>query len=130
MKFKNEKFYRNWVEDGKVVSEPRDLDQLKRQMLGDVRRTAHSLLSDSDWMVIREQEGGSAPSEEWKLWREAVRAECNRQETQINEANDVEALAAIVSEWSLNPDELEARARHEAEREKIEAEGRGDDGGE
>ena len=119
LKFKNEKFYRNWVEDGKVVSEPRDLDQLKRRMLGDVRRNAHSLLSDSDWMIIRETEGGPAPSEDWKLWREAVRAECNRQEVQVSEANDVEALAAIVSEWPMSPDALEAQARHEAERKKI-----------
>lgn len=122
LEFKDERFYRNWVEDGAVRSEPRDLDQLKRKMLGDVRRTAHSLLSGSDWMIIRETEGGAAPSDDWKEWREAVRAESNRQEQQIASANDVEVLSVIVSEWPLNPDELEARARHEAERERVEKE--------
>ena len=116
LKFKNEKFYRNWVEDGKVVSEPRELDGLKRRMLGDVRRNAHSLLSGSDWMVVRSAEGGGMPSEDWSEWRSDVRAECNRQEGQIDEAEDVEALANIVQNWPTNPDNIAEQERIEAER--------------
>lgn len=116
LQFKDERFYRNWVEDGKVVSKPRDLDQLKRQMLADCRRVAHAMLSGSDWMVIRREDVGDPIPSEWQTWRELVRYESTRQEQQINEAKDVEALANIVPNWPMSPDDEAMKAYHEAER--------------
>ena len=46
-------------------------------------KAAKSLLSESDWMVVREAEGGTALPSTWKTYRAAVRTKCNERQTQI-----------------------------------------------
>ena len=53
------------------------------------------ILAPSDWRVIREQETGSAMDSGWKTWRASVRTKCNSMQTQIDNASDVDALAAL-----------------------------------
>jgi hypothetical protein len=53
------------------------------------------LLAPSDWRVVREQETGSAMDSGWKTWRAAVRTKCNSMQTQITNAANVDALAAL-----------------------------------
>ena len=53
------------------------------------------ILAPSDWRVIREQETGSAMDSGWKTWRAAVRTKCNSMQTQITNAANVDALAAL-----------------------------------
>ena len=53
------------------------------------------LLAPSDWRVIREQETGNAMDSDWKTWRASVRTKCNSMQTQIDNASDVDALAAL-----------------------------------
>ena len=53
------------------------------------------LLAPSDWRVVREQETGSAMDSDWKTWRAAVRTKCNSMQTQITNAENVDALAAL-----------------------------------
>ena len=53
------------------------------------------LLAPSDWRVIREQETGSAMDSGWKTWRANVRTKCNSMQTQITNAANVDALAAL-----------------------------------
>ena len=53
------------------------------------------LLAPSDWRVVREQETGSAMDSDWKTWRAAVRTKCNSMQTQITNAANVDALAAL-----------------------------------
>tara|TARA_Y100000310_G_scaffold338667_1_gene429041 strand:- start:1001 stop:1480 length:480 start_codon:yes stop_codon:yes gene_type:complete len=101
--FKDKRWYDNRVVDGEVISTPKDLDGLKKKMVTDAKKTAHNLLSVSDWMVIREADIDTPVAQDWAEHREAVRAESNRQEEQIAAAADVEALAAIVSNWPKNP---------------------------
>jgi len=52
-------------------------------------------LAPSDWRVIKEQETGSAMDSDWKTWRAAVRTKCNSMQTQITNAANVDALAAL-----------------------------------
>ena len=52
-------------------------------------------LTPSDWRVIREQETGNAMDSDWKTWRAAVRTKCNSMQTQITNAANVDALAAL-----------------------------------
>ena len=54
-----------------------------------------SILAPSDWRVIREQETGSAMDSGWKTWRANVRTKCNSMQTQITNAANVDALAAL-----------------------------------
>jgi len=53
------------------------------------------ILAPSDWRVVREQETGSAMDSGWKTWRAAVRTKCNSMQTQITNAANVDALAAL-----------------------------------
>jgi hypothetical protein len=53
------------------------------------------ILAPSDWRVIKEQETGSAMDSDWKTWRAAVRTKCNSMQTQITNAANVDALAAL-----------------------------------
>ena len=54
-----------------------------------------SILAPSDWRVIKEQETGSAMDSGWKTWRASVRTKCNSMQTQIDNAANVDALAAL-----------------------------------
>ena len=113
--FKDKRWYNNRVVDGEVISTPKDLDGLKEKMIGDAKRTAHNLLSGSDWMVIRETEADVATPQDWADYRVAVRAESNRQEEQVAQANDIDALASITtSNWPENPDQKAKREAQEA----------------
>jgi hypothetical protein len=113
--FKNEKFYYNSVEDGVVTSTPKDLDGLKRRMTGDANRTAHQMLSGSDWMVVRQQEAGVGLLPQWSEYRTEARAEANRQCEQVEEATSIESLMAITANWPEDPDYVAERERRDAE---------------
>ena len=52
-------------------------------------------LQATDWMVIREQEGGTAVPSDTTTQRAAVRTKANAMCTQIDGAADVDALAAL-----------------------------------
>ena len=52
-------------------------------------------LQPTDWMVIREQEGGTAVPSDTTTQRAAVRTKANAMCTQIDGAADVDALAAL-----------------------------------
>ena len=68
------------------------LKTIKKKMIDE---QCAGLLQSSDWRVIREQETGSAMDSDWKTWRAAVRTKCNSMQTQITNAANVDALAAL-----------------------------------
>jgi len=53
------------------------------------------LLAPSDWMYIKAGEEGVSMDSGWKTWRASVRTKCNSMQTQIDNAADVDALAAL-----------------------------------
>ena len=54
-----------------------------------------SVLAPSDWRVIKAKETGGTINSGWKTWRAAVRTKCNSMQTQIDDAANVDALAAL-----------------------------------
>ncbi len=56
---------------------------------------AGSLLQNTDWMVIRAAEGGTAVPGATTTWRAAVRTKANSMQAQIDGAANVDALAAL-----------------------------------
>ena len=68
---------------------------LKPQHKAVINSQAGSILSDTDWMVIREADGGTAMPSNIKTWRASVRTKANSMCTQIDNAADVDALAAL-----------------------------------
>ena len=68
---------------------------LKPQHKAAINAQAAGNLSPTDWMVIRAQEGGTAVPSGTTTKRAAVRTKANSMCTQITNAADVDALAAL-----------------------------------
>ena len=68
------------------------LKTIKKKMIDN---QCAGLLAPSDWMVIKATETGGTMDSGWKTWRASVRTKCNSMQTQIDNASDVDALAAL-----------------------------------
>jgi hypothetical protein len=71
-----------------------------------INSQAAGLLQGTDWMVIREAEGGTAVPSATTTWRAAVRTKANAMQVQIDGAADVDALAALYAYTYADPDDL------------------------
>jgi hypothetical protein len=71
-----------------------------------INQQAGGLLQDTDWMVIRATEGGTAVPSDITTWRAAVRTKANAMQVQIDGAADVDALAALYVYTYADPDDL------------------------
>ena len=65
---------------------------LKTEMAALVNSQAASILAQTDWMHIREGDGGTAMPADWKTYRAAVRTTANAKETEIDALADVAAI--------------------------------------
>ena len=79
----------SWVKDD--VKTP-GLKTIKKEMIDN---QCAGLLAPSDWRVVRATETGGTMDSGWKTWRASVRTKCNSMQTQIDNASDVDALAAL-----------------------------------
>ena len=91
-----------WVDDdGKAIID--DItgkqgvtDGLKTIHIQQTKQTANSLLSPTDWMVIRAAEDSSkAVASKYTTYRAAVRTACANIETKINDASDMAGFMAL-----------------------------------
>ena len=76
-------------EDGNVT---RGLKYNHKQV---INQQAGGMLSNTDWYVIREADGGTAVPSDITTHRAAVRTKANEMCTAIDDAADVDALAAL-----------------------------------
>ena len=60
-----------------------------------INSEAGGLLQDTDWMVVRAAEGGTAVPSATTTWRAAVRTKANAMCTAIGNAANIDALAAL-----------------------------------
>jgi hypothetical protein len=86
---------------GAYNSTPRDLDQLKLNFIMEQKTTARSLLSESDWYVLREAEGGAGVPADFRDYRVSVRTIADARCAEIYAAASVEALEALVKAPAL-----------------------------
>ena len=82
------------IREGEDVGDvaTRGLTYLKKQMIDN---KCAGLLTPSDWRVVKATETGGTMDSGWKTWRASVRTKCNSMQTQIDNASDVDALAAL-----------------------------------
>ena len=85
---------KGYIPDGEDVGDvaTEGLKTIKKRMIDN---QCAGLLAPSDWMVIRATETGGTMDSGWKTWRASVRTKCNSMQTQIDNASDVDALAAL-----------------------------------
>ena len=68
------------------------LKTIKKRMIDN---QCAQLLAPSDWMATKAFEEGGDVESGWKTWRASVRTKCNSMQTQIDNAANVNALAAL-----------------------------------
>ena len=97
--------------DGETVisyaTTDRDVDQLKVGMKAKVKSMASSTLGHSDWMRVREEDGGTTMPADWKTYRSDVRAMSNTKEAEIDALTDLDAIKVYDEadgSWPNDPD--------------------------
>ena len=85
--------------DGLIPSD-KDVGDVKVEGLKTIKKRSidnqcAGILQPSDWRVIRAKETGGTMNSGWKTWRASIRTKCNSMQTQIDNASDVDALAAL-----------------------------------
>ena len=68
------------------------LKTIKKRMIDN---ECAGILAPSDWMYIKAGEEGGTMDSGWKTWRASVRTKCNAMQTQIDNAANIDALAAL-----------------------------------
>ena len=92
-----------WTEQDKtdgLIREGEDVGDVATEGLKTIKKRmidnqCAGLLAPSDWMVIKATETGTTMDSGWKTWRASVRTKCNSMQTQLDNAADVDALAAL-----------------------------------
>lgn len=102
----DQRFYWGYDSEGNLI--PKDHTQLVEQWANQTRQTANSLLSPSDWMIVREVDNGIPVDPDWKTWRETVRLAAGSKVFEINATTTTAELAAYItgpdySAWPLDP---------------------------
>lgn len=103
----DQRFYFGYDQDGKLI--PKDHAELVKLWIANTRQTANTLLSPTDWQVVREADNGTAMDPAWKSWRESVRLAANEKVLHIGTTNDTPELAAYITGdtynvWPNDPD--------------------------
>jgi hypothetical protein len=102
----DERFYWGYDAEGHLI--PKDHAQLVEQWTAQTRTTANSLLSPTDWIIIREADNGKAADPVLKTWREEIRLAAGTKVTAINATANTDALAAYITgadypAWPVDP---------------------------
>ena len=79
---------------GTYATTEKAVADLKADMKESVKSIASSSLVGSDWMHLREGDGGTAMPADWKTYRAAVRTSSNTKETEIDALADMDAVKA------------------------------------
>ena len=87
------------IDDGEAPAGA-DTNTVKQEGLKTIKKRmidnqCAGLLAPSDWRVVKATETGGTMDSGWKTWRASVRTKCNSMQTQIDNASDVDALAAL-----------------------------------
>ncbi len=95
-----------WTEDGQPIW--KDHAQLVEQWTQQTRATANSLLTPTDWIIIREADNGKAADPVLKTWREEIRLAAGSKVYEIEHTADTPALVAYLTgpdypAWPADP---------------------------
>jgi len=102
----DQRFYWGYDAEGNLI--PKDHAQLVEQWTATTRQTANSLLSPTDWIIIREADNGKAADPVLKTWREEIRLAAGSKVYEIGQTADTDALAAYITgadypAWPVDP---------------------------
>jgi hypothetical protein len=81
--------------DGTWASTPKPVEEVKAQLLAQVRTSAGLLLAPTDWMIVRKAETGTEVPADVAAWRALVRDHSNALEAKITTAKDISELEIL-----------------------------------
>ena len=87
-------YYYGWNSDGDALL-PKPLAELQSSKVSDSKQTSASMLSGTDWYVVRKTETGVAIPAEIIAYRTAVRTNYASLKTAINNVSDIAGLQAL-----------------------------------
>ena len=76
---------------------PKSISTLKPLWIKYQKDTANKLLADTDWLIVRKAEAGTAVPSDTTTYRTAVRTDCKEREDKITACSDTEALANLIN---------------------------------
>ncbi len=80
------------------VGKPKTIADLKTKWIDIQKSTAGTLLSKTDWMIIRKEEADTAVPSATQTYRTAVRDQCKKREDQITACTTTDELAALIGD--------------------------------
>jgi len=96
----DDRFY-TWTQnpDGTVNKTARPIDDVKLSFKSQVKLQQGSFLTQTDWVIIRKADAGTAVPSDIQTWRDAIRAKATEMEEAIDNAADADALVALFLVW-------------------------------
>lgn len=91
----DQRFYWGYTTSGTLI--PKDHAGLVEEWNGTTAQTANSLLTPTDWMVIREADNGTVMPSGLKTWRQDIRYACENKVTMIDLTTTTEELANYIT---------------------------------
>ena len=91
----DQRFYWGYTASGTLI--PKDHTQLVSQWTDTTRHTANTLLTPTDWMVVKAVETGGTVAPDWNTWRQTIRTQAADAVAVIEACTTVDQLAALPS---------------------------------
>ena len=77
---------------------------VKWNLKQEVKSQQASLLSQTDWAIVRKTDNNTAVPANIQTWRDAIRTKATEMETAIDNAVDIDAVAALFVAYEINED--------------------------
>jgi len=91
---------RFFYKDGDEVK-PQRIEDIREQMLIEIKRTANDMLGATDWYLLRKWDTGEEVPSDIKATRDAIRAEEKRLEDLYN-SSDFDSIQNVARNWPSN----------------------------
>lgn len=109
----DQRFYWGFDADGKLI--PKDHAELVEQWSTQTRTAANTLLTPTDWMVVREMDNGTPMSDAYRDWRQSVRGASEAKVAAIKATSTTTELAtyitgAVYPTWPSDPSVVTAES--------------------
>tara|TARA_R100000353_G_scaffold175633_1_gene146552 strand:+ start:1045 stop:1617 length:573 start_codon:yes stop_codon:yes gene_type:complete len=77
---------------------------VKYNLKQEVKNQQGALLSQTDWVIVRKADNGTAIPSNIQTWRDGIRTKATQMETAIDNAADTDAIAALFVTYTTNAD--------------------------
>jgi len=96
----DDRFYR-WTQnpDGTINKTAKAIADVKDSFTQTVKTQQGSWLAQTDWVIIRKADAGTAVPSKIQTWRDEIRAKATEMEEAIDNAADADALVALFLVW-------------------------------